>query len=128
MEPKQAPEFNRARVSGRLTNLRQRWTPDGSLALIAELVTTRPQLGPVRAGIQDEQPMPLRAEGDIAKALMVMEEQQVMVEGCLRRRYYSRDGEPCWGQVEIWVDQCRSMEASQDAKAATGQTGNPKAR
>jgi hypothetical protein len=125
---KPAPDFNRARMSGRLTNLRQRWTPDGSMALIAELVTTRPQLGPVRAGVQDEQPMPLRAEGDIAGTLAAMEEQHVMVEGCLRRRYYSRDGEPCWGQVEIWVDQCRSTEASQDTKAATGQTGNPKAR
>jgi len=113
MEPK--PEFNRARVTGRLMNLRQRWTPDGSLALVADLVTTRPQLGPVRAGVQDEQPMPLRAEGDIAKALMAMEQQHVMVEGCLRRRYYSRDGEPCWGQVEIWVDQCRRMKASEDA-------------
>ncbi len=115
MEQKPAPDFNRACISGRLSSVRQRWTPDGSLALIAEVVTTRPKLGPVRAGVQDEQPVPLRAQGDIARALMGMEEQHVMVEGCLRRRYYSRDGEPCWGQVEIWVDQCQSLEASADA-------------
>jgi len=111
METAQTPEFNRARVSGRLTNLRQRWTPDGSLALIAELVTTRPKLGPVRAGVQDEQPMPLRAQGDIAQTLMSLGEQHVIIEGCLRRRYYSRDGEPCWGQLEIWVDQCSKAPA-----------------
>lgn len=106
MEQKQAPEFNRARVTGRLRNLRKRWTPDGSLSLIAELVTDRPQLGPVRAGVQDEQPMPLRAVGDICNRIASLEGEHVVVDGCLRRRYYSRDGEPCWGQVEIWVDRC----------------------
>jgi len=119
METKPAPEFNRARISGRLTHLRQRWTPDGSLAVIAELVTTRPKLGPVRAGVQGEQPIPLRAEGNIAQTLMDMEEQYVIVEGCLRRRYYSRDGEPCWGQLEIWVDQCKKVTASLDAQSST---------
>jgi hypothetical protein len=106
----QAPELNRARVSGRLQKIRQRWTPDGSLALIAELVTTRPRLGPVRASVQDEQPMPLRASGDIASAMLNLEGQHVSVEGCLRRRYYSRDGEACWGQVEIWVNACRKTD------------------
>ena len=106
MEQKPAPELNRVRVSGRLRRLRKRWTPDGSLSLIAELVTTRPQLGPVRAGVQDEQPMPLRATGEICNLINSFEGEHVVVEGCLRRRFYSRDGEPCWGQVEIWVDSC----------------------
>jgi len=112
MEPQQAPEYNRVRVSGRLQNMRQRWTPDGSLALIAELVTTRPKLGPVAARVQDEQPMPLRAEGKTAEALLAMEGQHIMLEGCLRRRYYSRDGKPSWGQVEIWVDTCQKLAAA----------------
>jgi len=115
MEQTQAPEFNRARVSGRLRHLRKRWTPDGSLALIAELVTTRPQLGPVRAGVQDQQPMPLRATGEICDTISSLDEKHVIVEGALRRRFYSRDGEPCWGQVELWVDSCRLVEQSADA-------------
>ncbi len=110
MEPKPAPEVNRARVSGRLCKLRERWTPDGSRALIAELVTHRPKLGPVRAAVQDEQPMPLRASGSICTTLLQYADQRVVVEGCLRRRFYSRDGEPCWGQVEIWVDRCELAE------------------
>ncbi|WP_238701817.1 hypothetical protein [Mariprofundus erugo] len=112
MEPKQPPDFNRARVSGRLQQLRKRWTPDGSLALIAELVTERPRLGPVRAGVQDEQPLPLRASGDIVNHIASLEGQQVVIEGCLRRRFYSRDGQPCWGQMEIWVDLCRAVESA----------------
>ncbi len=115
MEQTQASEFNRARVSGRLRNLRKRWTPDGSLSLIAELVTTRPQLGPVRAGVQDQQPMPLRATGEICHMISELEEQHVIVEGCLRRRFYSRDGEPCWGQVEIWVDSCRLAKQTDES-------------
>jgi len=110
MEQKQAPELNRARVSGRLGNIRKRWMPDGSLALIAELVTHRPELGPVRAGVQDQQPMPLRASGDIVNTMMNMDGRHVMIDGCLRRRFYSRDNEPCWGQVEIWVNACRLVE------------------
>lgn len=110
MEKKQAPDLNRARLSGRLHNLRKRWTPDGSLALIADLVVARPHLGPVRAGVQNEQPMPLRATGEICNHISAYEGQHVIVEGCLRRRFYSRDGEPCWGQVEIWVDSCQLLE------------------
>lgn len=106
MENRPAPESNRARVAGRLESLRQRWTPDGSLALIAEVVTERPKLGPVRAGVQDEQPIPLRAQGDVARRLLQLEGQEIWVEGCLRRRFYRRDGDPCWGQVELWVDRC----------------------
>ena len=119
MEQTQASEFNRARVSGRLRKLRKRWTPDGSLSLIAELVTTRPQLGPVRAGVQDQQPMPLRATGEICHIISGFEEQHVIVEGCLRRRFYSRDGEPCWGQVEIWVDSCRLAEQTVESPVQT---------
>ncbi len=110
MEQKQAPDFNRACVAGRLGHLRKRWMPDGSLALIAELLTHRPELGPVRAGVQDEQPMPLRASGDIVNTMMALDGRHVEVEGCLRRRFYSRDNQPCWGQVEIWVDACRLLE------------------
>jgi len=114
MEQKQAPEFNRARVSGRLAKIRKRWMPDGSLALIAELTTHRPELGPVRAGVQDEQPMPLRASGDIVNTMMTLDGRHVMIDGCLRRRFYSRDNEPCWGQVEIWVNACRLVERSDE--------------
>ncbi|PIP02943.1 MAG: hypothetical protein COW18_14335 [Zetaproteobacteria bacterium CG12_big_fil_rev_8_21_14_0_65_54_13] len=110
MEQKQQPEFNRARVTGRLQQIRDRWTPDGSKALIAELVTGRPQLGPIRAGVQNEQPLPLRATGDIVSKMVALDGQHVTIEGCLRRRFYSREGEPCWGQVEIWVDRCMLNE------------------
>jgi len=56
--------------------------------------------------------MPLRAHGGIAETLMANEHQHVVIEGCLRRRYYSREGEPCWGQVEIWVDRCTPVQAN----------------
>lgn len=98
---------------GRLQNMRQRWTPDGSLALIAELMIHRPPLGPVRAGIQDEQPMPIRAEGKVAESLLALEGRQTILEGRLRRRYYNRDGNPCWGQVEVWVDACREQNQTE---------------
>jgi len=52
----------------------------------------------------DEQPMPLRAVGAMANKLVALENHEVFIEGTLRRRYYSRDGEQRWGQVEIWVD------------------------
>jgi len=112
VEPKQAPDFNRARVSGRLENVQQRWMPDGSLALSAELITTRPKLGNVRADVQAEQPMPLRAHGNIAHTLMALDGQKVMIDGCLRRRFYSKDNNPCWGQVEIWVESCQPVNAA----------------
>lgn len=51
----------------------------------------------------DEQPMPLRAEGEIAETLIENKGKAVAIQGELRRRYYSRDGEQRWGQVEIWV-------------------------
>jgi len=93
-------------MTGRLTDIRQRWTPDGSMAVIASLLIHRPHLGPGRAQMLDEQPMPLRAQGSTAESLMNCIDQVVSIEGSLRRRYYSRDGEQRWGQVEIWVDRC----------------------
>lgn len=108
------PELNRVRVSGRLGRIRKRWMPDGSQAAIAELITHRPQLGPARAGVQHEQPMPLRASGEIVNTITGLDGCHVVVDGTLRRRFYSRDGEPCWGQVEIWVDGCRLSEQHQE--------------
>ncbi len=104
---------NRVRLQGRLSDIRQRWTPDGSAAVIASLWVTRPDLGPQRAQVVDEQPMPLRATGNIAEWLATQEEQMLHIEGCLRRRYYSRDGEQRWGQVEIWVDDCHPLKNKQ---------------
>lgn len=95
------------RLKGRLDDIHQRWTPDGSLAVIATLLIERPHLGPHRAQMVDEQPMPLRAVGRSAEALVRCAGQVSSIEGTLRRRYYSRDGEQRWGQVEIWVDVCR---------------------
>ncbi len=96
-------ESNQVRVSGRLESLRQRWTPDGSLAIVAELSVPRPQLGPERANNETRQPLPVRAMGNVAEQLTKLEGRHVFIEGMLRRRYYSRDGEPRWGQVEIWA-------------------------
>jgi len=122
MEQLQAPDVNRARVAGRLGHIRKRWMPDGSLALIAELVTHRPKLGPVRAGVQDEQPIPLRASGNIVNRMMALDGQHIVIEGCLRRRFYSRDGEPCWGQLEIWVDCCQAMQTQSEQHPHTTPT------
>ncbi|MDQ6967839.1 MAG: hypothetical protein Q9M14_04070 [Mariprofundaceae bacterium] len=94
------------RLQGRIDDIHQRWTPDGSLAVVASLVIHRPHLGAPRANIVDEQPMPLRAIGGLAEQLVKYQGQDITVEGTLRRRYYSRDGEKRWGQVEIWVDVC----------------------
>jgi len=94
------------RLHGRIDDVHQRWTPDGSLAVVASLVIHRPHLGAQRANVVDEQPMPLRAVGAIADQLVKCQDQLIRIEGTLRRRYYSRDGEQRWGQVEIWVDVC----------------------
>ncbi|MDX8395806.1 MAG: hypothetical protein R8K22_05260 [Mariprofundaceae bacterium] len=83
--------------------------PDGSLAVIAALIIHRTQLGQPRSTILEEQPMPLRALGKMAETLMQHQGETVRIEGILRRRYYSRDGEQRWGQVEIWVDKCHPV-------------------
>ena len=79
--------------------------PDGSLAVVASLIVERPHLGQKRATMINEQPMPLRAEGEHAETLMKLKGKAVFIQGELRRRYYSRDGQQRWGQVEIWVSQ-----------------------
>jgi len=98
---------NSVRLQGRIEEVRQRWMPDGSLAVIAALIVPRPMFGPTRATTATEQPLPLRAEGKMAECILARQGQDVRIEGQLRRRFYSRDGEPCWGQVEIWVNQCQ---------------------
>lgn len=102
--------MNLVRLTGTLDAIRQRWTPDGSRAVIASLRIHRPHLGPARAVLVEEQPIPLRATGKMAEILAKLEGRQVAIEGVLRRRYYSRDGEQRWGQVEIWVDACHPQE------------------
>ncbi|RMG93065.1 MAG: hypothetical protein D6703_00360 [Zetaproteobacteria bacterium] len=106
------PEINQVRVAGLLERLRQRWTPDGSLAIVAELSVSRPQLGPGRASNETHQPLPVRATGDVAEQLTKLEGQYVFIEGLLRRRYYRRDGESRWGQVEIWAKSIEIMTES----------------
>jgi len=58
--------------------------------------------------------MPLRATGKAAEQLKRLQGKSVAVRGRLRRRYYSRDNQPHWGQVEIWVDECRPIELQED--------------
>jgi hypothetical protein len=84
--------------------------PDGSLAVVASLIVERPHLGQKRATIVDEQPMPLRAEGEHAETLIKLQGQAVYIQGELRRRYYSRDGQQRWGQVEIWLTHIRQTD------------------
>ncbi len=100
------PEENRVRLCGVLADIRQRWTPDGSLAVIASLILPRPSLGADRATSEPSQPIPLRATGVEAGKLAGHEGRTMAIEGKLRRRYYHRQGESHWGQVEVWVDQC----------------------
>ncbi len=103
-------ENNRVRLTGRIDETHQRWTSDGRLAVIAALIIPRPQLGPARASIETKQPLPLRATGEHAEALLAHQHETVNIEGILRRRYYSRDGDIHWGQVEVWVDQCTPIQ------------------
>ncbi len=102
-------------LQGVLQDIKQRWTPDGSLAVIASLMIPRPLLGPTRAKCVSEQPIPLRADGKAAEFLTTQAGKHIQVSGVLRRRYYSRDGEERWGQVELWVS------ASQETNAASQQ-------
>ncbi|PIS18407.1 MAG: hypothetical protein COW19_02855 [Zetaproteobacteria bacterium CG12_big_fil_rev_8_21_14_0_65_55_1124] len=108
------PELNQVSLNGVLTEIRQRWTPDGTFAVIAVLSIARPALGAARANSQEMQPMPLRATGKAAEALNRLEGKSVAVRGKLRRRYYSRDNTPQWGQVEIWVDECHPIQVQED--------------
>lgn len=105
----QADKHNHVHLIGRLSELRRRWMPDGSLAAAGALLLPRPPLGAQRAVQPDEQPLPLRATGKLAEQLLAHAGAQVEIKGVLRRRYFRREGEPYWGQVEIWVEQCRPL-------------------
>ena len=107
-------DTNHVRLRGRIEEIRQRWTPDGRLAVIVSLVIPRPQLGPARASVEAAQPIPLRATGKQAEELLAHQQALVEIEGKLRRRYYSRDGDVHWGQVEVWVETCRPIEEKRD--------------
>lgn len=111
---KPQPDLNQVCLGGVLTEVRQRWTPDGSFAVIASLELARPELGPSRASTQETQPIPLRATGRAAETINRLQGKSVAVKGILRRRYYSRDNQPHWGQVEIWVDDCRPIQVQED--------------
>jgi len=106
-------EENQVRLRGVLADIRQRWTPDGSPAAIASLIVSRPNLGAARATSEPSQPVPLRATGKEARVLAQHEGRIVAIEGRLRRRYYSRDGESRWGQVEVWVDCCQLISSQE---------------
>jgi len=103
------PEENRVCLQGVLADIHERWTPDGSPAAIASLVISRPNLGAARATSEPSQPIPLRATGNEARKIAQHDGHTVAIEGRLRRRYYSREGESRWGQVEVWVDRCQSI-------------------
>jgi len=96
-------ETNRFQGRGLLTSIRRRWTPDGELAVVAELVLERPPVWQERAEPERRQPIPLRAVGRIAERLCAHADEEVCIGGVLRRRYYRKDGEARWGQVEVWV-------------------------
>lgn len=112
--------MNSVRLQGRIEEVRQRWMPDGSQAVIAALIVPRPMQGPARATAATEQPLPLRAEGRMAECILAHQGRDVHIEGQLRRRFYSRDGEPCWGQVEIWVNQCQPAGPATDEEQRHG--------
>lgn len=78
--------------------------------MIASLIIPRPMLGPTRIRQVEQQPIPLRADGNIAEALCKQDGCLIEVQGLLRRRYYSRDGEERWGQVELWVNSSRLLQ------------------
>ncbi|MDQ6959050.1 MAG: single-stranded DNA-binding protein [Mariprofundaceae bacterium] len=103
------PEENQVCLKGVLADIHERWTPDGSPAAIASLVISRPNLGAARATSEPSQPIPLRATGNEARQLAQHDGHTVAIEGRLRRRYYNREGESRWGQVEVWVDRCQPI-------------------
>jgi len=95
-------------------DIRERWTPDGSLAVVASLRISRPNLGSARASNETIQPIPLRASDEQARELIRQEGKRIAVTGRLRRRYYMRREESYWGQVEVWVDECRPLAVNPD--------------
>ncbi|MDX8383701.1 MAG: hypothetical protein R8M45_06440 [Ghiorsea sp.] len=110
VEKQQALKLNAVQLRGVIDDIHQRWMPDGSLAVVASLNIHRPHLGQQRVTMCEEQPMPLRAEGMFAESIIKLKGKSVHIEGELRRRYYSRDGEQRWGQVEIWVNRVDLLE------------------
>ena len=103
-------QLNAVWLHGVVDDIHDRWMPDGTQAVVAALIVHRPHLGQKRGTMIDEQPMPLRAEGEFAEALIQMKGQEVQIKGELRRRYYSRDGQQRWGQVEVWVNQIELLD------------------
>ncbi|MDX8393759.1 MAG: hypothetical protein R8K21_04140 [Mariprofundales bacterium] len=93
--------MNAVRLTGMVDEIRQRWMPDGSLAVVAVLVLARPLHGAARKAQPAEQPIPLRAQGEQAQFLLSYDKQRIQVCGLLRRRCYTRNQEVQWGQVEV---------------------------
>ncbi|MDQ6963766.1 MAG: hypothetical protein Q9M13_02465 [Mariprofundales bacterium] len=116
--------LNRVELVGVVTNIRQRWLPNGDEAVIAALQIQRPDAGADRANAVTLQPLPLRATGQMATQLAQLEDQRAEIQGYLRRRYYRRDGEPHWGQVEIWVERCQGDE-SESSREWSHRTDSP---
>ncbi|MFQ5356701.1 MAG: hypothetical protein ACE5DY_09515 [Mariprofundaceae bacterium] len=110
----QRTEVNQVRLVGTLEDIRERWTTEGSLSVIASLYLPRPKLGPVNKTVESDQPLPLRALAESAKQLLRFKGKDVAITGSLRRRYYHRSGSAQWGQVEIWVDDCCPTQVQED--------------
>jgi len=108
--------LNKVELIGVVSDIRQRWLPSGEEAIIAALQIERPDAGADRANAATVQPLPLRATGQLAKQLAQLEDQRAQIQGYLRRRYYRRDGEPHWGQVEVWVAQCQPCNNDDNVK------------
>ncbi len=108
--------MNRAEVAGVLREVRFRWTPAGEPAVIAQLWTGRPQLWADARQAPSEQPVPVRAVGPIAERIARAEGCRVRVEGVLRRRFSRRDGEPWWGQLELWATRMDILQGGDDER------------
>jgi len=106
--------INQVKLSGRVDETRKRWTPDGSLAVTADLYLSRPGLGLVNESVEREQPLPLRALAKPAELLLRYQGRNVEIKGCLRRRYYHRYNTTNWGQVEVWVEDCRPSHIQEE--------------
>ncbi len=50
---------NRVWLVGTVDGVRRRWLPSGEPAVIAALLLERPDVGPARAGVERQQPLPL---------------------------------------------------------------------